>query len=379
MKVSLVLFALTILMPTGPVSSAQPESHGSPARRIELENLGYQPPKWIDVSNQEIARHPDLLLRDAHSRVTFINDNAFVVYFSQPVDASKEPSEFPQVMEAFFVDSRSGALVFHKAWPTRFRRWFNDSFDTEGRIIPVHGGFLVHSGDRLYLYSDDFVLKRDLLLVGESTWSVRVAPLGRLIQALRINGGEGEAEWLDSRTLQNLRTNAEFPGIQSVSQDGAVVTKLAHCIDVEQIGDAARHLCCRDECSDGHPTFLNGSEILVAGRGFEVLSTKGEVRWKRDADAKAPSNASGGIAERSLNGNRFTYGLTGWSRKATFDGVKLRKGYDTIFVYDSLSHGRVFDTSAKESAAEFDYALSPNGETLIVLNGSAVLVYALPK
>lgn len=375
---SALFVALTTVAQTGSAQPSAEQAEELPVREIRLSSLGYQPPEREHFSDKEIARNPNLLLRDTTSRVVFINDGIVAVYFSRPIDAAKEPSQFPEILEAFFIDVHAGTLIAHKTWPTRYRRWFNDSSDTEGRIMSLENGFLVHAGDALHLYSYDFHLKRDLGLAARFEWSVRIAPLGRTIEALPINGSESEAKWLDFETLDTIRTSHEFPGIQSISENGSVVSRLAHCLDLRQAGGAGQHLCCNDDCSRGMPISLSDTNILVYYRGFEVLSTKGEVLWNRKADVKF-RNESMGNAERSLTGNRFAFWLNGWSQSSTFDGARIRKNTRTILVYDSSRRVKIFEASIKNSDSEFTFALSPNGDSLGLLAGEALYVYALPK
>jgi hypothetical protein len=373
-----LLVAIAATLQTGVTQCSRARADKLLVLEIKLRSLGYQKPAEENFSDTAIARNPSLLLRETHSRVTFINDDMLVVYFSRAINAGKDTTRFPQVLEAFFVDTRSGRLISHKDWPTRYRRWFNDSFDTEGRIMPLQNGFLVHSGDSLRLYSSDFQLKRELLLDDGPKWSVRIAPLGRAIQALQISDSGGEAEWLDFETLDTVGENHQFPGVQSISGERAVVSILPPCLDLQRDGDLVRHLICGGAFSNEMPIFLADNDILVLGRGFEVFSKKGEVLWKRHADAKL-RNESVGVALRSLNGNRFAFWLTGWSRSSMFDGTRIRKGYRTILVYDSFKRIKVFEASVRDSSAGFDFALSPNGDSLAVLAGESLYIYALPK
>jgi hypothetical protein len=338
------------------------------SRRIELAKLGYQPP-----SEKELDKDPKLTFQDFRPRMVFVDSGKVALFFTRLSNVRDHADSFPAIMEVFYIDINSGELISHKTFPTRFGRGLNDSFDTVSRIIPTQEGFLLHSGNTLFLYSSGLQEKQERQLDASSTWAVRVAPLGRTFQLVRRNGDDAEVEVLNPHTLETISSTHTFPSIQSVSDDGSTVTKLAHCLRLQLNNATPRDLCCHDSCSDGLPIFMKPTEILsVYNTGFEVVSTHGEVLWARETKAIKPNQLIGDF-KRTLIGNRFAITLLGL-RNSTFDGIKNSKNRSAILVYDQDKRVQIFNQSMSFS----EFALSPNGTTLAVLRGKTIYVSSLP-
>ena len=65
--------------------------------------------------------------------------------------------------------------------------------------------------------------------------------------------------------------------------------KLAHCVQLQAVGESPRNLYCADPSHLGLPLFLSNSEILsVYSSGFMVLSAKGDKLWGQES-AQSPS------------------------------------------------------------------------------------------
>jgi hypothetical protein len=378
MRIMFAVTSLGALLLTCSFQLARIEPNSDSSHQIDLQILGYNPPRGSGA--QETPGFPPKPQDDFNTRIVFVDNTTLALSFTRLRSSTDHNGNFPQAMEAFFVDTNSGLLISRKTWPSRYRRWFNDSWDTEGRIIPIEGGFLVHSGDSLYRYSTGIQEKRERQLADTSVWAIRVAPLGRRVQAARINGNDAEVESLDLSTLEKGHTDHEFPTIVSISDDGAAIRKLAHCLDLQVDGKPVRQFCCHDTCSKGLPTFLDNRDILsIYDNGFEVLSTNGEMLWKREEAFKPYNRQLINGFERSLDGSRFAIMLIGKSRSAKFDGTKTPKNYATILVYDSSSRTQIFNQSLKFSDPQLGFALSPNGGTLAILSGRTVHVYRLPQ
>src|SRR4029077_7511194 len=140
----------------------------------------------------------------------------------QPQNPKDAPNG-PRSMEAFFVSPRTGKLVSRKTWPTIQRRFLNERWDTQARIMAVQGGFLVHAANSLTLYSSNLEPKGKLTLEDGPEFAITVAPLGRTFhrQSIQVDN-QAEGEWFDSNTLVKLHSQHEMAGVTSAS-DQAVV------------------------------------------------------------------------------------------------------------------------------------------------------------
>jgi hypothetical protein len=382
--ISTSALAVIIILSASPVTAAgevpvlpSTDSTNPPAREINLRGLGYRPALEYHYAGGGIPRDLSVLNDDDKKRLTFINEKTLVVYLShfQP-QAQKDASLEPRSMEAFFIDTSSGGLMSRKTWPTIKRRWMNERWDTQARIIAVREGFLVQAVHSLTLYSADQKEKGVVPLEDGPSWSAVVAPLGRTIHLQRIDRGSARGEWLDSETLKKIQGQDEVPGITSAS-DRAVVTKLARCVQMQAVAESARNLCCSDSCRIGLPEFLSDAEVLSVYRdGFTVLSVNGEELWSQEA-----ADRKSGLIEsykRSLGGNRFAISVRG-DRHTVFDQVKVPNGRLAIFVYDRATRKQVFQFDLGSIAGRVDFALSPGGTVLAVLLGDVVRLYNLPS
>ena len=377
------------------------EAQPLPSAMIDLSTLGYRKANAVHVSDKEAFRNSALFMQDDQSRLSFVSPNTLAVYFTllfNGTDAETRPSSGYQ-MEAFFVDVDARKLIKRQNWNTLKRQWFNDSYDTEGRVIEVHNGFLVHAGGMLELYTPDLRLVNKYNLCTDEPeckgmWSVKAAPGGDVIYVqpfAQLNqvrrgtvsyfagAGEANGRWLRSESFQKIGNQNYFGGPDSISNN-AIVTEMAHCLDLQGIGEPSHHLSCSNPVAYGFPTFLNDREILsVHDDGFSVLSTEGTEIWtKGGSDPSGRRTFFVGSHRRSMDGARFAVSLSG-SKKVEFDGVRLARGpFETIVVYDEKCRQRVFNVTYRIGARDSDFALSPDGRTLAVLAGAAINVYKLP-
>lgn len=367
--------------------------------RIDLPQITSRPAHCISHGNEDVFRDLTLLMQDGHSRLSFVSENVLAVYFNRPPEQNDKGANTTYPMEVFFINTDSGELIEHRSWATLKRQWFNDSYDTEGRILEVHNGFLVHASAKLELYSPDLKLVKTYDLRGNAStstgmWSVAVATGGDVIHiqpseqttqvrrgsvSIFTGAGETESTWLRPDSFEHTGTLRYFGGIHSASHD-SIVTKSAHCLDLEQAGRPTRHLTCSRPAATGVPTFLNDAEVLsVYYTGFSVLSTNGTELWSAGTSDPGIHRAlMSGNDRRSMSGSRFAISLTGHKRRAVFDSVPVAHSpLYTIIAYDERCRQRVFSMTPTMSALE-DFALSPEGRTLAVLTGTTISLYTLP-
>lgn len=398
--VARILISLTLLMVSALGSPASDSSQHAPVcLRIDLPQITSRVANSISQGNADVFRDLTLLMQDGHSQLSFVSENVLAVYFSHPPEQNDKGASATYRMDVFFINTDSGELIEHRTWSTFKRQWFNDSYDTEGRILEVRNGFLVDASAKLELYSPDLKLVKTYDLRGNAStstgmWSVAVATGGDLIHiqpseqttqvrrgtvSIFTGAGETESKWLRSDSFEQTGTLSYFGGIHSASHD-SIVAKRAHCLDLEQAGRPTRHLTCSSPASTGLPTFLNDAEVLsVYYTGFSVLSTNGTELWSAGSSDRGIHRALMiGNHQRSMSGSRFAISLTGYKRKAVFDSVPVAHSpLYTIIAYDEHCRQRVFSMTPTISALE-GFALSPEGRTLAVLTGTTISLYTLP-
>ncbi len=373
-----------------------------PERQIDLRALNFAQPKIPNYSNSDIFSDISLLFQDVHAHVEFVSESELVVYSSQIVDErvvarnGQSPAPEPaHSMQAFFVDTDDGNLISHQVWQTRRRTFFNTKTDSQAQIMPVRDGFLVHANNTLALYSGDLHKKQEIQLDPFSEYAAMVAPGGDVFFLERSSPGvvvrsgsvsmvvnadsgllTGYGEWRSSETFEKLRSVDLYPGAaQSVSSD-SFAERWYLCVDLQRADSSQSHLCCGDPCRYGQAMFLDDHEIVMQVRsGFQVLSTSGEVLWRRED----PNWNNFGVDDdaRSLDGSRFAMLLFAY-RKIGFDDTKIPKRWFAVFVYDRAQRTKVFSVVLKSENAPA-FALSPQGDRLAILNGSTLLLYKISR
>jgi hypothetical protein len=297
-KEATIFLLAWVLITTGPSkgsrTSTQDENRPA-ALEIHLRDLGYQVPPNCSYPGTGIPRDLSLLNDDYKQKLIFVDDKTLIVYQSHCQSHQDGVSPESRSMEAFFLNPQTGAFISRKTWPTIRRRWMNERWDTQARIVAVQGGFLVHAGNSLVLYSSEREQKAKLPLETGLRWAVTLAPIGRTIHLQRIHDdNQAEGEWRTSDGLTKLRSQHEMAGITSAS-DEAVVDKLAHCVQLQAVGESPRSLYCADPSHLGFPLFLSDSEILsVYSSGFMVLSAKGDKLWGQEVPKARLSQITSG-------------------------------------------------------------------------------------
>ncbi len=391
MKKTLALI-LTVLLGFNAVSAATSKGPlPAPALTIDLATLGY-PAETQPFSDTDI-------FADRLTHFTFVSESVLAVYFTRPKRETDE-GDLPRRLEVFFVDINSGKLIEHRTWKTLRKQWSGDGYDTEGTICAVRGGFLVQANATLQLYSHDLRLLKSLDLRASTAkssamWSVKSAPGGDMIQVQPgssltqvhhgaiswFEGGDsGASIWLRSDTFEQIGTQTYFPGDRTVSEN-SIVAQRFDCLDImKRSGEPTRHLYCPEHQGVEYLEFLTNDEIIISlNTQFVVLSTQGAEIWKAGEPDPGVSNRRFyiGLPIPSMDGSRFAVYLTPYKRHSDFDGVRLRKGFRSVFVYDGHSRQHIFVAAVDKKLMELS-ALSTNGATLAIKVGKTVAVYKLP-
>jgi hypothetical protein len=375
LKTTILIIAVVAMPSVGSPSKdkqRQPAESSKPAfLEIHLADLGYRSSNDYHYPGTGIPRDISILNDDYKKRLTFIDQNMLVIYQSH-YQPQKQKDGMPESrnMEAFFVNPQTGMLIERKTWSTIKRRFLNERWDTQARIFAAAGGFLVHAGNALTLYSAGLEQKAQLALEDGPRWAVTVAPLGHAIHLQRIYpDNQAEGEWLDSEALKKLRSQHEIAGITSASER-AVVDELAHCLQLQAVGETARNLICNNPRLE-LPLFLSESEILTTHyKGFTVVSTEGALLWGHEGPVMISSY------ERSLNGSRFALAMRG--DNGTFDQFKILKKQVAIIVYARDTRLKVFELTMGRSNEVDALELSPDGRMLAVLLGDTLRIYSIP-
>ena len=347
----------------------------TPFLEVRLSDIGFRAGTTKPISGHGIPLDLGLLNDDAKTRVAFVADDMLAVYASHYHAATLDNPQESRDMQAVIIDTVSGKLIAERTWPTIQRRWLNERWDTQARIMAISEGFLVHAGNSLMLYSPTLEVRKKLLLEESPEWAVTVPSGGRTIHLQRIESGDISATgmWFDLEKLVILKTQNEMAGATSASESAAV-TKLGHCIQLQAVQEAPRNLLCSQPDRLGLPMFLSGQEVLSVYRnGFSVMSDSGETLWGRDG-ASIKNARLIASHRRSLDGSRFALLLWG-GRRTCFDGINIPKSQAVVIVYDRFLRARLRSIAVGHLCGDFD--LSPDGSVLAVVVGNVVRLYKI--
>lgn len=397
-KTRILVVALLLGLPVI-LASPLKEQLPTPTLSVNLASLGYNPPKPPSHTDREVFHDLTILMQESGTNFTFVDRNVAAVYFTRPSEKNQHGSSSDYQMEVFFVNTDSGKLIERRIWNTLRRQWFDNSYDSEGKIMEVRNGFLVQANARLELYSPDLRLVKSYDLKANFSdamgmWNTEVAPGGEVIhvqpsekvsQAGHGNvsyfaggGGETEGVWLRADSFEKIATQTYYPGANVISNN-SIVSPRIHCVDIQPIGERARHLHCTD-FAPGNPTFLNDNEIVVGyGTNFVVFSTQGTELWKVGApDPGSDRKLELGVGSRSLDGSRFVVSASALKRNVEFAGVPIGRWLGgTLLVFDENCRERVFSVTRDKHSMGF-VALSSDGGTMAVLTESTLDMYKLP-
>lgn len=369
-----VVLACAPLWFSGQLMFASSRGASLPTVRIELGICGYT--EHIPHYKEHV--HLSDLPLDENTRLA-LSGHTLAIYFS---DWSAKK------MEALFVDLDSGKCVARQSWPIAKRVGLNDSADTQARILVTSGGFLVHTGPTLALYSTSLELIATYPIGGYGVpfskrgdprgWSVRVAPGGRIMHVQPLTSQRSDqSKWMDAVTLKELGTQIHRAGVETISEN-AIVTRMGRGLIIDE-RNSGPHDLCSDEGCKGLPETLNNEEVLVLGQtGFTVVSTHGDHLWQRSARQFWTKDFSIWSHSRSLTGKHFAIVVNSIG-SASFDGSKVaRDPKRSILVYDSECRSKVLDVSASADEAPGS-GISLDDGRLVVLSGTTVSIYPLPN
>lgn len=345
---------------------------------IKIQTLGFDDADDCRYHGNDVPPDLSQLNDDSKIRLAFVDENTLILYRSH-CRGQPDKAVPLRAMEGVFVNPATGAITGREAWPTVKRRWLNDRWDTEARIMAVEGGFLVHAGNSLHLYSSMRQEKAVLPLDADMKVAVAVSPSGRTIHLQRIReNNEAQGEWLSSDNLKSFQEESEYAGVTSVSDD-ALLHQHVHCVMLQEFGKSPRDLYCADPGTLGYPVFLTNSEIISSSNdGFSIFSLNGQKLWSREIEYRHTRGRSGGIwACKSLDGSRFAMMVS--SNDASFEGVNVSNRKRAVFVYDRSARALVSYLDLGPVISPTECELAGGGRMLAVLAGSLVRIYQLPK
>ena len=357
---------------------------GSTCAAGESKSRDCANPLWTDEVIGDLSRarnvaSPDLIDSN-RAGITFLDNERLVVHEvvlnTNDLSSRQSSDSSPFRLRASVLDVGSGKTTASAEWGTRVR---------ESSIQTTSGGALVRTGETLRLYSRDFVQEKELTLPrSEDTYTVTVSASGKTILINSHGEHSSHFEVLDGGTLRVRQEWSEAPPLRRLysSSDASIAAadfNQEHILFSEfgsgrwnVIGGRPKLTCI------GLPTLVTDSSLVNGCKEFSYLSHDGSLIFqdgfpKGEALVRKIAVSQDGKAV-AVSLDR-TKGSDFWD---TGKGIKLVATY--VLVYDLPIKKRALTVEVNPlPKSDYDFALSPDGSRLAILNDRRVTVCSVPK
>ncbi len=335
--------------------------------------------------------------------VTFLDDQRLLVHDVIFDNHRLSSRESPDISSSFRLqvsvfDAKSGKSLLTREWGTRAH---------ESSIQSTSGGLVVQTGEILRFLSKDLteqkeVLMREMAEHSDEHWSeavISVSPSRRTFMINRFNQGANVSrlDVFDGDTFQERLSWIESPPLYhsySISDNGIVAVNMPEQKGIlyaefggvkwRPLADAHDGACDLRSSFTGLLTFSSNEQLLIGAGGQTCVSdTHGH--------SEALPNIEGPTicASRAPFNEKIATSQDGRFIAISLAQVKIKKH---TFAEASQTLLRrcvdVYDLSARKWLAtidltplpknDYDFALSPDGSKLAILNDLKVSVYSVP-
>lgn len=312
------------------------------------------------------------------SGVTFLDNDRLIVH---EVDRTGELSSRTALdassafrLHVSILEASSGRAVSNKDWDTR-------AHNTSIRV--TKDGVLVRTGQLVRFYSKDFVDLQQVALPQpdpHDTWIVSVSATGKTVMLNHYDLKESHFEVRDGSTFKQLKAWSEAP--------------LRHPYSISDVGIAT---------ADSHQKHIVLSEFgsgrwVPLGKGFACVSSPTLVTERVLANAACKElsivTTEGDVLmtdhseeHESFSGEKIAVAQSGAVLASSLIQGKGGGFFDRD-VHRTKTHVAVYDLTLKKRVltvdvsplpgGNYDFALSPDGSKLAILNDREVSVYTVP-
>lgn len=318
--------------------------------------------------------------------VTFL-DNRRLIAYEVAVDSGRFSSrEGPGIsssfrLHAYVLDATSGKMEFSKEWGTR---------PHESLILNTSGGILVRTGDLLRLHSKDFSEVQQMPLSHPDPyegWEVSTSASGRTIlinhyiRTSKPRVDVSRLELLDGSTFQAERSWVESPALKAgdgywISDTAMIRHQYSHSAYNTILSDLGSKLwkpVWKESENNCGSTFVTDAMFVYGCRQLSLVTTKGAVVFTDNFDkgeARSWKIATAQNAQAIAVSLNRSKGTDLWDTGKGIQIVATR-----LVVYDLSLKKRVLIVEiAPLPKNDYDFALSPDGSKLAILNDRRVSV-----
>jgi hypothetical protein len=350
--------------------------------------------------------HTERLQDSNRAGVTFLANQQLLVYAlyrNSEQLSSRESPEFssPFRLHVWSVDAASGQVQTEKEWGTRVH---------DSAVQATTGGVLVKTGRIVRLYSADFREARDLpfpLPVDPNALvSTHVSPTGKTVvidQPLRASDDQILRPWMNPRynhldvldatslaTRFSWNLSPQLYGRYSISDVGIVASASnGSVIRSARFGSSRWDVIFDDPnrtCVGDYPTAVTDETVAIHCKDLTVITSPG-VSFSLPIDFRGIS-ADTCQADAPVDARKTTVALGSQVMALSSPVLKAKKHLLSettvcltglqIAVFDLVQKKQIFTLSLDPVPRnDYDFALSPDGSKLALLNDRRVAVYSV--
>jgi len=325
---------------------------------------------------------PSILLQMNRAGVIFLNGEQLIVYAVESTGqlSSRKSAETSSAyrLRIRLLDIPSGKVVLTKDSGSR----------AHGSTVQVTtGGILVNTGELMKMYSLDLAKSRNLTLPigGEDLLSSRTSATGKTIMVNRISQREriSHVDVLDAGTLKVKQSWDESPPLYrdySISDQQIVAHSAGHSVVVADF-ESKKWEAVRDnpgsQCFLGSPSLVAEETLVVQSCGnLVLLNTTGTSYLLGPLDGQTSDKTA--VAQE---GQFVAVSLdTVEVEKHLLSESSSRVTATHVAVFDLNKRKRIFTVNVEPLPRDdYDFALSPDGSKVAILNDRTVSVYQVAR
>lgn len=280
-----------------------------------------------------------------------------------------EASSFSLELVAF--DTKTGVLRYRKQLPAKPR--FTLVAVTKDRNL------VVRSGDILRLYSPGFeVLKERVLGTKDyDVWTLKVSPSGSTMLLDHYYPFDTHDEILSTRAFDSLfKFKVEFFPNSSITDNVLLKSSDTKQIFASNFASPLEAVPIPKTISCvGDPVLVNDAEVLNAcGQQVTLISRSGQVLMQDMLDRKEHLEQ---LVSLTPDG-RFAAVSARQNKGGFMDYSSIKRSHTRILIYDTELRRRVASVPVEPiPQKDYDFALAPAGDTLVVMADNSVKAYSV--
>lgn len=401
----MALLVIAFSLISAPWTSSSPNSvslheAANPEWRVDLRPAIGSPPV------RSIAQRRSEFLAKPYASVWFINNNTIATTFvvrktgSEPQVSNRKglDNNLPLQLRAIFLDAQTGKVKGNANWPTDSRR---------SLIIAVdEGKFVTLRGRNLTLYSPDAVALKDLTLPATdfAGWLWCPSPTGKNILFFSSQFGKSSLIWINTDTLKVIDSwEDDLNGYLSISDKYVATSTCWSGFEVKSVtynDNGGATISPGSKCDSEikirspltgwktiapgephqYPQFVNENMLFVPGKTIgRIIGIDGKVLFEQPRIHQSFGCWGSGVFPVP-DGRRFV--IPSCELKGampTFDiGGHLALKQVAIYDISSQMQSYKIDVKGPSIKNQMEFAVSPDGSKLAVLNNEFVEVFQLP-